>query len=104
VAKKVDLSTGKSFKNIAEAKRHFSALLDATPLKAEISGGDLEDVTAVYRAYCDATDWALPSAPVAFFPIHESGEGYTTRCFGVRLADGSTDRFSIQKALSAIAV
>jgi hypothetical protein len=104
VAKKIDLSTGRSFKNIAEAKRHFAALLATTPLKVEISGSDLEDVSAVYRRYCDATEWELPSAPVSFFPVHESGEGYTTRCFGVTFEDGSTSRFSIQKALSKIAV
>ncbi|MFT8762797.1 MAG: hypothetical protein ABF809_02235 [Gluconobacter potus] len=84
VAKKIDLSTGRSFKNIAEAKRHFTTLLDTTPLMVEISGSDLEDVNAVYRAYCDATEWELPSAPISFFPVHESGKGYTTRCFGVK--------------------
>lgn len=103
MSKKINLYNGKSFKNIAEAKRHFSALLGATPLKVEISGGDLEDVSAVYQAYCKATDWVLPSLPVGFFPVNESGEGYTTRCFGVRFADGSTNRFSILKALSRIA-
>lgn len=103
MAKKIDLTTGKSFRNIAEAKLHFSSLLKVTPLKAEISGADLEDVRAVYQAYCSLTDWELPSMPVGFFPVHERGKEYTTRCFGVRFEDGSIGRFSIQKALSKIA-
>jgi hypothetical protein len=104
MAKKIDLSTGRSFKNIAEAKRYFTTLLDTTPLMVEFSGSDLEHINAVYRAYCDATEWELPSAPTSFFPVHESGKGYTTRRFGVKFEDGSTGRFSIQKALSKIAV
>ncbi len=104
MAKSIHLSTGRSFKNIAEGKRHFAALLKSIPLGKEFSGDDFEDIHAVYVAYCKATDWPLPSRPVSFFPVHETGDTFTTRCFGVKFADSSAGRFSIQKALSKIAI
>jgi hypothetical protein len=44
-----------------------------------------------------------PRPAATFQPVHERGPGFTTRCFGVTYEDGSTGRFSIHKALSAIA-
>lgn len=104
MAKSIHLSTGRSFKNITEGKRHFAALLKSTPLGEGFSGDDFDDICAVYVAYCKATDWALASPPVSFFPVHETGDKFTTRCFGVKFADDTVGRFSIQKALSKTAV
>jgi len=103
MAKSILLPTGRSFKNIAEGKRHFAALLKSIPLGKEFSGDDFEDLNAVYVAYCKATDWALLSHVVSFFPTHETGDAFTTRCFGMKFADDTVGRFSIQKALSKIA-
>ena len=103
MAKNVELPTGRVFTTISAAKEHFATLLESQGLKEPFSGQDLEDVKAVYDAYCKATKWPLDSEPSSFYPTEERGPGYTTRCYGVSYADGNCDSFSMPKALSAIA-
>lgn len=49
------------------------------------------------------TGWGLQSPPVSFYPTHDRGPGYTTRCFGVTFEGGTTRNFSMDYALRAIA-
>lgn len=104
MAKRVVLTTGREFKTIGAAKAHFAEVLEKPELKTPFEGEELADIRAAYLAYCEATEWPLPSLPASFYPMHERGPGYTTRCFGVTFEDGRSESFSMPKALSAIAV
>ncbi len=103
VSKNVDLGNGLKFESIGAGKVHFEKILKETALGEHFAGREFQDIAALYVAYCKATNWPVNSPPVAFFPKHEGGEGYTTRCFGVEFENGSADRFSLGKALSAVA-
>lgn len=102
--KSVSLKTGRAFESVSAARDHFSSLLNAQPLKEPFTGPDLADIGAAYEAYCVKTNWKLAAPPVSFYPAHGRGPGYTTRCFGVTFGNGDTSIFSMDKALSAIAV
>jgi hypothetical protein len=104
VSKMIDLNNGLQFESISAGKIHFEKILKETSLGTHVTGQEFRDISALYEAYCNKTNWPLGSPPVAFFPMHERGKGYTTRCFGVTFEDGSTNRFSLDKALSAAAV
>lgn len=104
MAKSVSLETGRNFPTITRAKQHFTTMLDSNDINQPFSGDDLEDIAALYRDYCVRTKWKSPSPPTSFYPTHERDRGYTTRCFGVTFADGTTGRFSLDKSLSAVAV
>lgn len=104
MAKSVSLKTGRTFATVTAAKEHFARILDSRELKQEFAGEDVTDVRAAYEEYCAKTNWELRSPPASFYPDHDRGEGYTTRCFGVTFEDGTTGRFSMDKALRAIAV
>ncbi|WP_041864926.1 hypothetical protein [Sphingomonas sp. MM-1] len=103
MAKSVTLSTGRTFPTVTAAKEHFAKILNGQELKQAFSGNEFADIQATYIAYCAQTDWPLPSAPASFYPVHDRGPGYTTRCFGVTFEDGTTRNFSMDKALRAIA-
>ena len=103
MAKSVLLKNGRAFKTVTAAKEHFTQLLGGQELKKAFDGGDLADIRAVYDDYCAKTNWAVKSPPSSFYPIHDRGPGYTTRCYGVTFEDGTTDNFSMEKALRAIA-
>lgn len=103
MAKSVSLSTGRTFATVAAANEHFSRILDGRELKQRFGEDDLADVRAVYEDYCAKTGWELKSLPASFYPTHDRGPGYTTRCFGVTFEDETTGRFSMEKALRAIA-
>lgn len=103
MAKSVKLSTGLEFKSISLGSEHFRKLLERQELKVPFSGEDETHIRAAYDAYCAKTDWPVPSRPASFYPTQDRGPGYTTRCFGVTFEDGSTDNFSIPKALRSIA-
>jgi hypothetical protein len=104
MAKSVSFETGRTFATISRAKQHFAPMLDRNDIKELFSGDDLAEIAVLYRYYCAKTNWPLPSPPTSFYPTYERDEGYTTRCFGVTFADGSTGRFSLEKALRAVAV
>ena len=103
VSKSIDLNNGLQFESIGAGKIHFEKILKETSIGTHITGQELRDISALYEMYCNKTKWILSSPPVAFFPMHERGNGYTTRCFGLTFEDGSTNRFSLDKALSAVA-
>jgi hypothetical protein len=104
MAKSVSLKTGRTFPTVTAAKKHFDLVLDGRELKQEFTGDELADIRSVYEDYCAKTGWHLQSPPASFHPTHDRGPGYTTRCFGVTFEDGTTDKFSMEKALRAIAV
>jgi hypothetical protein len=103
MAKSVSLKTGRIFVTVTAAKEHFARILDRRELKQDFAGEDLADVRAAYVDYCAKTNWQLQSPPASFYPTHDHDPGYTTRCFGVTFEDGTTGKFSMDKALRAIA-
>jgi hypothetical protein len=103
VAKFVSLKSGRVFATVTSAKQYFCQILSSRELKEEFSKDDLAEIRAVYQDYCAATDWKPLSPPRSFYPTHDRGPGYTTRCFGVTFEDGTTGNFSMDKALREIA-
>jgi hypothetical protein len=104
MVKRIDLAGGLKFESITEGKKHFEKSLKETELGTHVTPKEFVEIKALYEAYCKKTKWPINSPPAAFFPMHERGKGYTTRCFGVAFKDGSTDRFSLDKALSEVAM
>jgi hypothetical protein len=103
-SKNIDLGNGLKFESITAGKMHFEPILKDAALGKHFAGQEFQDIKALYDAYCRETGWLVASPPAAFFPKHEGGPGYTTRCFGIEFDDGSSGRFSLDKALSAVAV
>ena len=104
MAKSISLKTGRNFATVTAAQEHFARILDSREPKQEFSGDDMADVREAYEEYCTKTSWELKSRPAFFYPTHDRGPSYTTRCFGVTFEDGMTGHFSMNKALRAIAV
>jgi hypothetical protein len=102
MAKSVSLRTGRTFATVTAAKEYFSRMLNSRELKQEFSGEELAEIRAVYEDYCARTGWDLQSRPVSFYPTHDRGRGYTTRCYGVTFEDGTTGNFSMGKALRVL--
>jgi hypothetical protein len=103
MAKSVTLTTGQHFETITAAQAYFADLLKGQELGKAFSGNESLQIGTVYRGYCDRTRWDLTSPPASFYPTYDRGPGYTTRCFGVTFEDGTTGKFSLEKALRAIA-
>jgi len=103
MARSVSLKTGRTFGTVTAAKEHFTLILNGHELKQAFAGDELADIRAIYEDYCAKTGWELPSPPASFYPTHDRGPGYTTRCYGVTFEDGTTGNFSLEKALRAIA-
>jgi hypothetical protein len=103
VSKSIDLGNDLKFESIKAGKMYFGPILKDAALGVHFAGKEFRDIQALYGAYCMETKWVLKSPVTAFFPKNESGEGFTTKCFGIQFADGSTDRFSLDKALTAAA-
>src|SRR6185437_7331733 len=103
VSKRIDLGPGLQFESITAGKLHFDPMLKGAALGKHFAGQEFKDIKALYGEYCRKTNWTVKSPVKAFFPKNETGKGYTTKCFGVEFQDGSTDRFSLDKALSAVA-
>ena len=102
-AKKIDLPPPLDFPSITEGEKHFGKILDDTPIDQHVTSREFDELKILYEAYCAKTNWSLPSPPKAFFPTYERQKGFTTKCFGVEFQDGKKDRFSLKKALSAVA-
>jgi|SRR5712664_2784909 len=100
VSKNIDLGNGLKFETITAGKMHFEPILKDAALGKHFAGQEFQ---ALYDAYCRKTNWVVKSPVAAFFPKNESGKGFTTKCFGIQFEDGSIDRFSLDKALSAVA-
>lgn len=103
VSKKIELDSGRKFESIGAGKEFFEKILKDTPLGNHVTEHEFQEIKALYDAYCRKTKWIVKSPVTAFFPKNESGKGFTTKCFGIQFEDGSTDRFSLDKALSAAA-
>jgi hypothetical protein len=101
VSRNIILGNGLEFESIGAGKMYFRPLLKDAELGKPFTGKELQDIAALYEAYCRKTNWPVSSPPTAFFPKNEGGPGYSTRCFGIEFEDGSTGRFSLDKALSA---
>jgi hypothetical protein len=104
VSKKIALGKNFEFESITAGKAHFDKILKETELGTRVPAQAFRELKALYEEYCRKTNWPSNSPPVGFFPMYERGKGYTTRCFGVEFEDGSKDRFSLDKALSAVAI
>lgn len=81
----------------------LSGILKDAALGKHFAGQEFQDIKALYDEYCRKTNWIIKSPVKAFFPKNETGKGFTTKCFGIQFEDGATDRFSLDKALSAVA-
>lgn len=103
MAKKIELAPDLQFSSIDQARTYFRNILNSTELNQRVSDGEFRSLDLLYRAYCSKTNWPVTSAPKAFFPRHEQGKGFTTKCFGIEFEDGTSGRFSFDKALSAAA-
>jgi hypothetical protein len=103
VSKTIDLGAGLKFESITAGKMHFEPILKDAALGKHFTGQEFQDIKSLYDAYCVKTNWVVKSPVTAFFPKNETGNGFTTKCFGIQFEDGSTDRFSLDKALSAVA-
>jgi hypothetical protein len=100
VAKAIDLGAGLKFSSIKAGRDHFKKILDATAVGQHIPSQHFDEVKILYETYCANTNWPLPSPPVAFGAMLEQ---FNTKCFSVEFADGSKNRFSLDKALSTVA-
>jgi hypothetical protein len=103
VAKKIELSPNLKFASIAAGKTYFGAMLERVPVGQRVTKEEFDALKLLYEAYCAKTNYPMPSPPKAFFPKYEQQKGYTTKCFGVEFEDGSSNRFSLDKALTAVA-
>jgi hypothetical protein len=100
VTKSIDLGPGLKFPSIKAARDHFKPILDATTVGQHVPAQHFDEVKILYETYCANTNWSLPSPTVAFGAMLEE---FNTKCFSVEFADGSKSRFSVDKALSAVA-
>ncbi len=103
VSKNIDLGNGPKFESITAGKMYFEPILKDAALGKHFAGQESQNIKALYDAYCRKTNWIDKSPVAAFFAKNESEKGYTTRCFGIQFKDGTTYRFSLDKALSAAA-
>ena len=103
VTRTIDLGDGLKFLSLPEAKNHFGKILTQTPVNQKVTSEEFNALRVLFETYCAKTNWRMPSPPKAFLPIYEKQEGYSTKCFGIEIQDGKTGRFSLDKALSAVA-
>jgi hypothetical protein len=99
VAKSIDLGPGLKFPSIKAGRDHFKPILDATAVGQHVPPQHFDELKILYETYCANTNWSLPSPPVAFGAMLEQ---FNTKCFSVEFADGSQNRFSLDKALSTV--
>jgi hypothetical protein len=103
MTKKVKLGPSLDFATITLAKAHFDPFRTGGELNQDVPIDQFEHLKVLYEKYCADTQYDLPAAVAAFFPIMEKrGDGYT-RCLAVRFADGTSKAFSLDTALSAVA-
>lgn len=108
MAKKVTTQSGILFNTLKAAQSHFSKLREATAIGDRLSEPERSDVLDIYRRYCAATGW--PAEDVVDVTTEwdnqqrAAGTYAQTKALAVVTASGSTSRFSMVKALAAIAV
>jgi hypothetical protein len=101
--KSVKLSPSLDFATITLAKKHFDPFRTGGELNQDLPPDQFGQLKLLYERYCANTGFPLPSAVAAFFPTMEKRSAGYTRCLGVRMADGTSTTFSLDKALSAVA-
>lgn len=101
--KAIDIEGKWQFASITAAKMFYDPILKNTPISQRVTPDEFLSLKALYEAYCAKTNWPLPSPPKEFYPMLEKGRGFATRCFGLIFENGKTERFSLDKALSAVA-
>jgi hypothetical protein len=74
------------------------------PLDVHLATGHFIELKKLYEEYCRKNNYNLPSAVAAFYPTMEKRSAGYTRCIGVNFQDGSATTFSLDKALSAVAI
>lgn len=103
MVKKIELAADLNFVSISQARTYFRNILNSTELNQRVSDGEFRSLNLLYKAYCAKTKWQIKTPPNAFFPRYEQGKGFTTKCFGIEFEDGTSGRFSLDKALSMVA-
>ncbi len=103
MAKGIELAPDLKFSSIIQARTYFRNILNSTELNQRVSASEFESLRLLHEAYCAKTNWPITSPLKGFFPRHEQGEGFTTKCFGIDFEDGTNGKFSLDKALSAVA-
>jgi hypothetical protein len=103
-SKRIDLGTGLVFDSISAAKLHFDPMRTQGPLDVHLARGHFIELKILYEEYCRKTNYSLPSPVAAFYPTMEKRSAGYTRCIGVSFQDGSATTFSLDKALSAVAL
>jgi len=104
VSKRIDLGPGLVFDSISAAKAHFDPMRTDGSLDLPLAAGPFIELKKLYEEYCRKTNYSLPSPVAAFYPTMEKRSGGYTRCLGVSFQDGSTTKFSLDTALSKVAV
>lgn len=108
MAKQVTVESGTVFGTLTAAKEHFNRIREATPPGSRLSGSERTDVLDIYRRYCAATNWPAEKAVdvTTEWDNEQRPQGTyaKTKAFAVVTASGSTKIFSMDKALTAIAV
>ena len=107
MAKQVILQSGIVFPTLKAAKDHFSKLRESTPFGIRLSEPERSDVLDIYRRYCAATAYqAVTAVDVTTEWDNQprpKGAYAQTKAFAVVTESGSTNIFSVDKALEAIA-
>lgn len=108
MAKSVSLKSGRRFDTLTLAKQYFHDIRESADLGSSVSDSLKADITDLYNRYCSATNW--PAGSVSDIIVdwdnreRSSGRHAQTRAFH-RVDDaGQNHVFSIDKALSAVAV
>lgn len=109
-AKKISI-LNKFFATQSNAQQHYSAIcksISANNKRLE-KGEDFEEIHDIYKQYCQLTNYKIQrlenitgftAAPI----IKENlGSFNTTICFYTHFSDGTSEDFSIYKALKTIA-
>ncbi|WP_346294587.1 hypothetical protein LRC39_13000 [Rhodopseudomonas sp. P1] len=101
--KSLTLSHDLEFSSITDAKKHFDLFRTGGDLQKDVPKEQFEQLKLLYDAYCKATDYTPKGEVVAFFPTIENRNGGHTRCLAARFSDGTSQTFSLDKALRAVA-
>ena len=103
VAKPTIFSNGMKFDKAGDARNYFQAILNGGEMQTPLSGTERTAVDALFRDYCAATEWRMPSEPVNYFRDWVRAEGRSTKGFYVKYANGDIDDFSYIKAVREVA-
>ncbi|MFK4131956.1 hypothetical protein ACI2KR_06630 [Pseudomonas luteola] len=99
----------KSFSTQKEAETFFYNIRDQNVGSgSDISNSpEFEMFKDLYLKYCEYTNWAVPSEPIAFYARNigrgVGSAGGTTQGFVVKFSDGSETEFSVRRAIREVA-